>query len=189
MQKEYWEAIVSCDLSYDGVFYYGVKTTLIFCRPSCPSKTPNKENVAIYFDRETPAENGFRPCKRCRPDLFSNLNPREQLIKKTTDFLINNYSCDLSLEDIAKRVYISPFYLQRIFKEEMKMSPAQFLTKKRIEAAKELILHTSLSITVIAYEVGFKSSSHFSTLFRKSVGLSPSDYRPEQKKQSSSVQH
>ncbi|MGG3572515.1 AraC family transcriptional regulator [Bacillus gobiensis] len=128
-------------------------------------------------------------CKRCRPDLFSNLNPREQIIKKTTDFLINNYSCELSLEDIAKRVYASPFYLQRIFKEEMKMSPAQFLTTKRMEAAKELIMHTSLSITAIAYEVGFKSSSHFSTLFRKSVGLSPSDYRLVQKQQSSSVQY
>ncbi|MBP1081907.1 AraC-like DNA-binding protein [Bacillus capparidis] len=67
------------------------------------------------------------------------------------------------------------------------MPPAQFLTTKRMEATKELIMHTSLSITAIAYEVGFKSSSHFSTLFRKSVGLSPSDYRLEQKQQSSSV--
>lgn len=186
MQKEYWNAIVSCDLSYDGVFYYAVKTTGIFCRPSCRSKTPKKENITIYFDRRTPVEKGFRPCKRCRPDLFSSLNPREQLIKKTTDFLIENYSSELSLEDIAKRVYASPFYLQRIFKEEMKLSPAQFLTKKRIEVAKELLWQTSLSITAIACDVGFKSSSHFSTIFRKSVGCSPSDYRLEQKQRSKS---
>jgi AraC family transcriptional regulator of adaptative response / methylphosphotriester-DNA alkyltransferase methyltransferase len=177
MNDEYWEAIATCNAAYDGVFFYGVKTTGIFCRPSCKSRTPKKENVLIFFDHHTPLDKGWRPCKRCRPDQMINISPRKQLVERTTEFLTKNFSRDLTLEEIAKTVYTSPFYLQRIFKEEMKRTPAQFVVEKRIDAAKEFLMSSSLSITAISYEVGFKSPSHFATIFRKVTGFSPSDFR------------
>jgi len=68
MTDDMWKAIVECDSSYDGTFYYGLRTTKIFCKPSCKSKTPNRENVGIFATPENARRAGLRPCKRCRPD-------------------------------------------------------------------------------------------------------------------------
>lgn len=68
MQERYWQAIVANDASYDGTFYYAVTTTGIFCRPSCKSRVPKRENVRVFQDRQTAVAEHFRPCKRCRPD-------------------------------------------------------------------------------------------------------------------------
>lgn len=66
-EEEMWKAIVDCDASYDGIFYYGVKTTKIYCRPSCKSKTPKRENIVFFHSKEEAEKAGFRPCRRCKP--------------------------------------------------------------------------------------------------------------------------
>jgi AraC family transcriptional regulator of adaptative response / methylphosphotriester-DNA alkyltransferase methyltransferase len=177
MKEEYWKAIVECDESYDGDFYYGVLTTGIFCRPSCKSRTPKKDNVRIYKNITDAHNEGLRPCKRCRPELVTSYSTSEQLVEKVNKLISISYANDLTLHEIARRTFVSPFYLQRVFKQKTQMSPKQYLILKRVEAAKTLLEKTSLSITQIALRVGFKNSSHFSSVFTKEVGFPPSKYR------------
>ncbi|WP_442870390.1 Ada metal-binding domain-containing protein [Aneurinibacillus sp. Ricciae_BoGa-3] len=79
MKAEFWQAIVDCDQDYDGEFYYGVLTTGIFCRPSCKSRLPKINNVKLFQSIEDAENEGFRPCKRCRPQLLVNRSSAEEL--------------------------------------------------------------------------------------------------------------
>lgn len=81
-----WKAVSSCDNSYDGIFFYAVKTTRIFCRPSCKSRTPLPENVVYFPVFSMAMEKGFRPCKRCRPDLLEA--PNEDSVMEVTEHII-----------------------------------------------------------------------------------------------------
>jgi AraC family transcriptional regulator, regulatory protein of adaptative response / methylphosphotriester-DNA alkyltransferase methyltransferase len=177
MNDEYWNAIVQCDKQFDGIFYYGVRTTGIFCRPSCSSKTPNKENVMIFLNNQMPVEEGFRPCKRCRPDQMIPFHPQKTLIEQAIDYLSSHYEKDIGLQELAASLYISPYYLQRTFKNITGMSPSQYRKIKRIEAAKERMENGPASVTEIAFEVGFKNSAYFSSVFKQITGLTPSEYR------------
>ena len=79
--NEKWQALISCDKDYDGLYFYGVKTTGIFCRPSCKSRMPIRDNVIFFHNSRKAIEMGFRPCKRCRPDQV-DFEPNLELIKK-----------------------------------------------------------------------------------------------------------
>jgi AraC family transcriptional regulator of adaptative response / methylphosphotriester-DNA alkyltransferase methyltransferase len=177
MIEEYWKAIVECDKSYDGKFFYGVLTTGIFCRPSCKSRTPKMENVKIYKTITDAQNDGLRPCKRCRPELITGYSSIEQLVENVMEMISHSYATELTLHEIARRTFVSPFYLQRVFKQKTQMSPTQYLMLKRLEVAKSLLETSPLSITQIALRVGFKNSAHFSSIFAKAVGVPPSKYR------------
>lgn len=177
MNQEIWRAIVECDDAYDGRIYYGLVTTGIFCRPSCKSKTPKQENVKLFSTPDEARRAGLRPCKRCRPDELEWVSFDDELANKLADLIQKAYGEPLSLQDMATRLYISPYYLQRCFKKVMKMSPARFLLLTRLEKAKSMLLDSKESITAIALKVGFQNSAHFSAVFHKHVGCSPSSYR------------
>lgn len=177
MEDVYWKAIVECDTAFDGDVFYGVKTTGIFCRPSCRSKTPKKENVVIFSNNSEPREDGFRPCKRCRPDLLNPSSAQDDLVNQAAALLSASYSRDWKLNNLAERLYISRFYLQRVFKQRLGLSPAEFLANRRIDAARELLTTTELSITEVAAETGFHNPAYFSTLFHKKTGVAPSKFR------------
>ncbi|NEY82677.1 helix-turn-helix domain-containing protein [Bacillus sp. 3H-10] len=133
--------------------------------------------MKIFFNQLQPLTEGFRPCKRCRPDLQNYLTTKEQLIEKAIKVMSHTYSKEINLSELARELYVSPFYLQKIFKNKLGISPAQYLKIKRIESAKELMINSRLSMTEIALEVGFKNSAHFSSVFRKIVGVSPTAFR------------
>lgn len=177
MKEEFWRAIVACNEDYDGTFFYGVTTTKIFCRPSCRSKTPKRENVKIFYNSKEPLAEGFRPCKRCRPDLLQHVTTKEMLVNKAKQYLSEHYTETIPLERLGKELYASPFYLHKLFKAETGMSPHQFILHQRVEVAKKWMVETNLPLTNIALEVGFKSSAHFSAVFRKMVGCTPMEYR------------
>lgn len=177
MNEEMWRAIVHCDPAYDGSFYYGLHTTGIFCRPSCKSKTPKRENVSIFSTPDDARRAGLRPCKRCRPEENGWRSQEELLTQQAVEIMTQHYHQSLSLPELAARLFVSPFYLQRCFQRVMNLSPARFLLLQRLEKAMHLLRHTQDSITTIALKVGFQSSSHFSVVFRKETGCSPSAYR------------
>jgi AraC family transcriptional regulator of adaptative response / methylphosphotriester-DNA alkyltransferase methyltransferase len=109
-----WEAVNSCDRKYDSIFFYAVKTTKIFCRPSCKSKPPLRENTVFFSVSHMAIKEGFRPCKRCRPDLLEA--PNENLIVELAQKSIEaRYASTLTLEALAKDVGMSKFHLQRLF--------------------------------------------------------------------------
>jgi AraC family transcriptional regulator of adaptative response / methylphosphotriester-DNA alkyltransferase methyltransferase len=175
MNDEVWEAIINSDSSYDGRFFYGVATTGIFCRPSCKSKNPKKENVKVFATIEEAVSKNFRPCKRCRPDQIRW--PDEDLVHQVMALINNRYQESLTLSKLSDMLHISPFHLQRTFKRIVKQTPAEYLRDKRLLVAKKLLTDTETTITDIASKVGFPNPAHFSTVFQKQYGLSPTAYR------------
>lgn len=169
-----WDAVVQCNEEFDGLFIYAVKSTGICCRPSCKSRTPLKANISFYDSISSAMENGYRPCKRCRPELIQS--NEEEIISSAKLVLEQEYRRTISLDQLALKVGVSKFHLQRLFKKCTGISPLEYVTNLRISEAIEK-LQTEDSITDIAYQLGFKSSSHFSSVFRNQTGYTPSEYR------------
>lgn len=173
-----WQAIKTNDASYDGVFYYGVKSTGIFCRPSCKSKVPLRENVIFFANAQEAVEKGFRPCKRCRPDCDEPVNGMLNVInEKVIPVLQTEYSDPDLLRKLPSMVGISSFYLQRLFKHQTGVSPKVFLQTTRISKAKELLEKQELNSAEICFTVGFQSLSTFYAVFRGITGVSPGAYQ------------
>lgn len=124
---EMWEKIIACDKSYDGLFFTAVITTKIYCRPSFKSRKPKKTNVKFYHDINEVEKAGFRPCKRCQPDV--DQSPHIGLVKDVIAFLINNYKQKITLQDVANHVGVSFYYLERLFKQEISETPRRYLEK------------------------------------------------------------
>ncbi|MFG3613957.1 bifunctional transcriptional activator/DNA repair enzyme AdaA [Rummeliibacillus stabekisii] len=173
--EEMWEKIIACDRKYDGLFFTAVKTTKIYCRPSCRSRKPKKVNVEFYSEMNEAVMAGYRPCKRCQPEVEHS--PHIELVRKVVTFLVNNYRQTLILKDIANEIGVSPFYLERTFKQETSETPRMYLEKIRIDKAAHLLSHTSMTNLEICYEVGFQSPSNFYKVFRSLKNCSPSEFR------------
>lgn len=172
-----WDAIIQCNENYDGLFIYAVKSTGICCKPSCKSRAPLRENITFYSSISMAIEDGFRPCKRCRPDLIQS--NEEEIIYSAKLFIEQQYRHSLTLDYLAQNVGVSKYHLQRLFKKSTGMSPLEYATKLKMTDAIERLLRTEDSITEIAYHLGFKSSSHFSSMFRQHTGFTPTEYRKE----------
>jgi len=173
--EEMWEKIIACDSKYDGLFYTAVKTTKIFCRPSCRSRKPKKINVEFYHDINDVEKAGFRACKRCQPK--SDYSPHIGLVRNVIAFLVNHYNQKLELQDIANHVGVSSYYLERLFKQETSETPRIYLEKIRVDKAAHLLTSTDRTNLEICYEVGFQSPSNFYKVFRSLKHCSPSEYR------------
>lgn len=173
-----WKATVLCDPAFDGIFFYAVKTTGIFCRPSCKSRVPNVENVSFFSYADEAQRAGYRPCKRCRPDLsIKKYDPFEYVLEDTIRLLKNNYVQNMSLHDIASKIGVSRFHLNRIFKERTGCTPRIYLEKARVKKAKKLLLTTDFNSTEIGYQIGYQSISSFYNAFKRNTGFSPSQFR------------
>lgn len=172
---EMWDKIMECNRSYDGLFYTAVKTTKIYCRPSCRSRKPKKQNVAFYDSISQCEKAGYRACKRCQPEIEHC--PQINLIRKATSYLVNNHHKKILLQDVANYSGLSPFYLERLFKEEMNVTPREYVENIRIDKAAYLLKNTSKTCLEICFESGFRSTSNFYKTFRMYKGCSPSDYR------------
>ncbi|KGR76149.1 bifunctional transcriptional activator/DNA repair enzyme AdaA [Ureibacillus sinduriensis] len=179
--EEMWEKIIDCDSKYDGLFFTAVKTTKIYCRPSCRSRKPKKINVDFYYDIQEVESAGFRACKRCQP--AADLSPNTELVRKVTAFLVNQYKQKLELRDISNHVGISTFYLERLFKKETSETPRTYLEKIRVDKAAYLLKNTGQTNLEICYEVGFQSPSSFYKVFRRLKNCSPSEYRSQIRKE------
>lgn len=173
--EEMWDKIMACDRAYDGLFYTAVKTTKIYCRPSCRSRKPKKENVEFCATIAEAESRGFRACKRCQPK--TQHSPNEGLVQQVVGFLTANHQGQLKLESVAAHVGLSPSYLDRVFKQETSETPRSLLEKIRVDKASHLLKHTDKSNLEICFEVGFQSTSHFYKAFRRAKGVSPSEYR------------
>ena len=101
------------------------------------------------------------------------------LIEQAKEYILNNYSRDISLDDVSRQVNISPYYFSKIFKEETAEGFVEYLTRIRIEKAKELLTTTECSMKEICSMVGYADPNYFSRTFKKNVGVTPTDYKPE----------
>ena len=179
MTKEQWLAIKNKDKNYDGLFFYGLKSTKIVCRPSCPSRTCKAKNVVIFDSLEEASNEGYRPCLRCRPDLPQWEGAKKDLARKAKKYIEENYSKKFSLDAAAGALFVNKSYLLRTFKESEGMTLLQYHNFVRCKTAKELLTRSELKISYISNAVGYVTASHFSHVFKKFFGLTPFEYRTE----------
>ncbi|MED4585448.1 bifunctional transcriptional activator/DNA repair enzyme AdaA [Brevibacillus choshinensis] len=175
LTDEKWQAIIHNDASYDGSFFYAVKTTRIFCRPSCKSKAPNKENVRIFANPQQALTAKFRPCKRCKPT--GQRLPDREWVEQITQYIDEHFRERLTLESLAEECHGSPYHLHRTFKRIKGVTPVEYVQQTRIQAAQEMLVHTDHSIAEIASSVGMQNTPYFMTLFKKMTGRTPTEYR------------
>ncbi|MFD1266298.1 bifunctional transcriptional activator/DNA repair enzyme AdaA [Paenibacillus motobuensis] len=177
LTRERWNAIVGNDPAYDGEFFYAVKTTGIFCRPSCKSRPPKMENIRLFENAEQALSENFRPCKRCRPT--GQRLPDDEWIQLVTEYIDNNYSASLALQTLAEVSHGSPYHLHRTFKKIKGVTPVEYIQQIRIAKAKLLLLHSRLEVAKVGASVGMVNTAYFITLFKKRTGVTPAQYRKE----------
>jgi AraC family transcriptional regulator of adaptative response / methylphosphotriester-DNA alkyltransferase methyltransferase len=174
--QEKWEAVVRADADADGAFFYAVRSTGIFCRPSCRSKKPSPENVR-YFDRaEDALSAGFRPCKRCRPDLETYLPDRE-VTQRAKAAIREHLSDKKKASEALSKLGLTRHRLDQVFKAQEGVSPAEYLNRLRLDAAAGALRETDRSTLDIAQSLGFESPSAFADFFKKRAGVLPGAYR------------
>ncbi|AJQ28976.1 bifunctional transcriptional activator/DNA repair enzyme AdaA [Pelosinus fermentans] len=177
-KDEKWKAVVHCDHSYDGMFFYGVKTTGIFCRPSCKSKEPKRNNVEFFDEIKEAYAYGLRPCKRCRPDL-TEFRPMLDIIEKAKHIFDTHFADGGRLTAEIKELGVSQNHFIHLFRQQFQMTPVEYINRLRVEKAKQMLVNTELTIVNIALLCGFGSLSTFYEFFKKQVGLPPKEYRKQ----------
>lgn len=170
-----WQSIVGNDATCDGTFYYAVRTTAIFCRPSCGSRPPLRENTSVFASADAAKKAGYRPCKRCKPT--GERLPDEEWVASVTAFIHSRYMEPLPLHKLAEAGHGSPFHLHRTFKRVSGTTPAAYVQQVRIEHAKELLRSGDEPVAIIGQRVGLPNAPYFITLFKKETGLTPAQYR------------
>jgi AraC family transcriptional regulator of adaptative response/methylated-DNA-[protein]-cysteine methyltransferase len=172
-----WQAVLERDSAYDGKFVYGVRSTGIYCRPTCPSRRPRQDQV-MFFDRPENAQKaGFRACKRCQPD--APLSPAADLAaqaRRMIDAAVDEGQPAPKLKDLSELISISPYHLQRTFRSVMGISPRQYAAARRaIRLRAELRAGTP--VTHSLYEAGYGSASRFYETTSQTLGMRPDEYR------------
>jgi AraC family transcriptional regulator of adaptative response / methylphosphotriester-DNA alkyltransferase methyltransferase len=173
-EQEKWDAVIRNDANYDGAFYYGVMTTRIFCRPSCRSKKPLRENAVFFGSSGEAAASGFRPCKRCRPDLLEYA-PAKALCEQAKRIVEANFKDMKALKAALKQLRVNEAHLSRLFFKEYCIKPYEYAHRLRINEAGDMISRGS-SIIKAAFECGYGSLSSFYKHFADVTGTSPKRY-------------
>lgn len=176
-----YQALLSHDARFDGVFYVGVTSTGIYCRPVCRVKTPKEENCRFFDHREIAEKAGFRPCLRCRPELAPGSAPIDDaqriaylIAQRIEEGLIDIHT---NIEDIAEQFQLSSRQIRRIVQKELGVSPIELMQTRRLLLAKQLLTETTLSITEIAFASGFASLRRFNDAFLSQYRMPPSHLR------------
>ncbi len=173
-----WTAVANRDGSQDGKFYFGVITTGVYCRPSCPARRPLRKNVRFYATPEAAERDGLRPCLRCRPLATQAEGPQSARIRVLCSYIRRNADSGtpLSLKDLSRKAGLSPFHLLRSFKASTGLTPRQYLEACRMDSFKDQ-LRTGASVTEAIYGAGFGSSSRVYERADTRLGMTPAEYR------------
>lgn len=175
MTDEKWQAIIDNDRTFNNQFFYAVKTTGIFCKPSCKSRIPKKENVLIFQNADQAMAAKFRPCKRCKPT--NERLPDNEWVALITQYMDKNYTEKLTLEILADMSHGSPYHLHRTFKKIMGITPVEYIQNVRINKAEKYLIHSNRAVADISMAVGIPNTPYFITLFKKKTGHTPTQYR------------
>jgi AraC family transcriptional regulator of adaptative response/methylated-DNA-[protein]-cysteine methyltransferase len=170
-----WARIVARDKTADGHLWYSVYTTGVYCRPSCPSRTANPNNVQLHDTLESAKATGFRPCKRCNPDGPSIECENAALVARACR-IIEESEEEPSLEVLAAVVGRSPTYFHRLFKAATGVTPKDYATAHRAAKVRQGLASGS-SVTEAIYDAGFNSSGRFYEKSTGMLGMTPSQYR------------
>jgi AraC family transcriptional regulator, regulatory protein of adaptative response / methylated-DNA-[protein]-cysteine methyltransferase len=177
LSNEFWEALQTRDPRYYTRFVYGVNSTKIYCRPTCPSKKPSRFEAVSFFRNPAMAkESGYRACERCKPDDENAVSDQVQSIQKLCEFIIDNWQEKLTLETLGKQAGLSPFHLQRTFKKVTGVSPREYIEALRLSKMK-LSLKSGNSIRKSTYRSGYNTTGWLYFRPNEKLGMSPSKYK------------
>jgi AraC family transcriptional regulator, regulatory protein of adaptative response / methylated-DNA-[protein]-cysteine methyltransferase len=174
-QANYWDAVAVRDRRMDGVFLYAVRTTGVYCKPSCPSRRPLPRNVVFFRTQEAARRAGFRACKRCKPDGTSTSNPNTDLVEKVCRYIDAHPDGPATLEVLSRTIGLSPFHLQRTFKALTGITPRAYADSRRLQALKAG-LRDGHSVTRSLYDAGYGSSSRLYEGASSKLGMTPARY-------------
>ena len=170
-----WAAVRARDSAADGAFFYSVKTTGVYCRPSCASRPARPENVGFYLTAADAERAGFRPCKRCKPD---QLPLAEQHAAKVIDIcrLIENAETVPGLKDLAHHAGLSAYHFHRVFKAATGLTPKAYAAAHRAKRVRHE-LDRGGSVTAAIFDAGYNSNGRFYEQADAVLGMTPSNYR------------
>lgn len=178
-----YSALKSRDPRFDGVFYVGVTSTGVYCRPICPVKIPKRENCRFFTSASAAEKASFRPCLRCRPELAPGHAPVDQahrlaclIVHRMDEGLVAEGA---GLEEIAAQFSLSSRQLRRIVQQELGVSPIELIQTRRLLLAKQLLTDTRLPVIEIAFASGFSSLRRFNDAFSRHYRMPPTRLRKE----------
>ncbi len=183
-QDQFYQAVVTRDQRFDGRFFVAVKSTHIYCRPICRVKTPMRKNCQFFGNAAAAEAAGFRPCKRCRPELApgnSSMEVSSQLARNTAYQIGQDFLAERSLEELAETLGVTDRHMRQVFQDEFGVSPVEFWQTQRLLLAKRLLTDSRMSITDVALASGFKSLRRFNALLKARYRMTPTDLRKLQK--------
>jgi AraC family transcriptional regulator, regulatory protein of adaptative response / methylated-DNA-[protein]-cysteine methyltransferase len=172
---ERWNAIVNRTASADGTFLYAVKTTGIYCRPSCASRQPKPDNVHFFRDCDAAETAGFRACKRCQPRSASPQQQQATMIATVCEQIITA-DHPPSLDQMAAIAGLSPSHFHRLFKAIVGITPKQYATTHRAKLVRQHLQQKD-TVTEAIYDAGFATSSNFYGQSAAMLGMTPSTYQ------------
>lgn len=170
-----WASVVSHDARADGRFFYSVRTTGVYCRPSCPARAPRPENVAFHASTAEAEQAGFRPCKRCKPDQPSLAAQNATMVAQLCRY-IESAEQPPSLAELARHAAMSTFHLHRVFKSVTGLTPKAYAGAHRARRMQQE-LKTATTVTDALYGAGFNSGGRFYEQADQVLGMTPSRYR------------
>jgi AraC family transcriptional regulator, regulatory protein of adaptative response / methylated-DNA-[protein]-cysteine methyltransferase len=173
MQSEkQWQQVMARDVRQDGRFVFAVRTTGIYCRPSCPSRRPRRDSVEFFLDPRQAERAGYRACFRCKP---TEISAQARAVTRARQ-LLDEAETVLTLAQLSKRVGVSPFHLQRLFKRATGLSPREYQSARRMQQVKRG-LRKGDDVTTALYDAGFGSPSRLYEKAGQQLGMTPGTYR------------
>jgi AraC family transcriptional regulator of adaptative response/methylated-DNA-[protein]-cysteine methyltransferase len=173
LEARYWRATLARDSSADGAFYFGVKSTQIFCRPSCPAKRPLRKNTLFFHTPNEAVREGFRPCRRCKPD---EVPVAVRIVGRAAQVLETDLDEPASVGSLARKMGVTTGALRRAFRQQAGLTPKELAAALRLKKFKKLV-RTGSTITDALYATGYGSASRIYERSDAQLGMTPATYQ------------
>jgi AraC family transcriptional regulator, regulatory protein of adaptative response / methylated-DNA-[protein]-cysteine methyltransferase len=170
-----WAAIMNRSTAADGTFFYSVRTTGVYCRPSCAARAARPENVQFHSTREDAERAGFRPCRRCKPDQPSTIEQHTGMVTDACRFIEASPAAP-TLDQLAARAGVSPFHFHRVFRSITGVTPRRYAAAHRGERVRRELVQSG-SVTAAVYQSGYNSNGRFYGESEQVLGMTPTSYR------------
>ncbi|MEQ8982992.1 MAG: AlkA N-terminal domain-containing protein, partial [Deltaproteobacteria bacterium] len=175
-----YRALAAKDRRFDGLFFVGVETTGIYCRPVCTARTPRRDRCTFYRSSALAEQAGFRACFVCRPELApgsATIDATDRLVRNAVAHVDAGFLNDHGVDDLADRLGVTARHLRRATNEALGVTPVELAQTRRLALAKQLLQDTSMSLADVAFAAGFSSVRRFNASFAERFAMPPSEVR------------